>query len=552
MGTLAISAANLDTLENNILVLNDNINSVTGEIININGQINNVNEDVSTVKESVRTLEQEIRDFMSEIRGTTVVANAQNDILLKENELNNKYGNYSTIRTSVKGLLDSVNMNIVSRGTLKTESEKVLMVAPHYYLSYALLAISCWFNNDKVGANKALNEALKLNDKKTSLLLSLVHTKLGRVATSYKWMKRYLSSQDSHNLDYDFMILLDAYSENVFDFSINELIQSEIKRYINETGYDDVIVDGEVERFRTFFSTRKSENKKDYYYLSRFSNNHSNIVEAVENSDAYYDAYFAFDDLLSSNKYNTNKSIDSIISNLLESYDKEELSLRQNILKDDLIIKYKGDSSIVDREYNSSKIAYEYTNNIYTIFTNILLNRSSASVSSKRIAVSYLKDIIKKGLDKALPTSNMGDTVISINDYSGTTTDGSNENELIKDMLAVIKKPYDAKAKALSFINIKSILSIAGIIMGIVLAFTSQYFIGLAITLISIGVLIYFIFSNLNEKDRLMKEYEEVSIKYKDTLENTLAELVDVTFTIKRAKKNYDYIINYLNGFEVK
>ena len=195
MGTLAISAANLNTIENNMLTLNENINSVTGDIVNINGQINNVTSEMNSVKSSMTSLEDEIKAFMKEVRGTTVVANAQNDILLKENEFNKKFGNYGVIRNNLKGIIDSVNLNIVSKKTIQNESEKILYNAPQYFLSYALLAISCWFNNDRAGANKALTEALKLDDSKTSLLLALVHTKLGRIGTSYKWVKRYLQRQ---------------------------------------------------------------------------------------------------------------------------------------------------------------------------------------------------------------------------------------------------------------------------------------------------------------------------------------------------------------------
>ena len=550
MGTLAISSANLNTLENNILVLNDNINSVTGEIININGQINTVNEDVSNMKKSVSSLEEEIKNFMSEIRGTTIVANAQNDILLKQNELNKKYGNFDTIRNNIMGLLESVNMNLVSKKTLSTESQKVLMVAPNYFLSYALIAISCWFNNDRNGATKALNQALKLNDKKTSLLMGFVHAKLGRVATSYKWFKRYLNSINTSLVDNDFTILLDAYSEGLLDSSINDLIKEKISLAINN---DNAAAKNlAVSRFSDFFKSKKDVKIDEYYYISEFTNNSLKLKEALINSRYYFDAFFEFDKLVSNNKNENTKTLNTIIKTLIESYEKEELLLRQAILKDDLIIKYNGDSQKVERDFKNSKLAYSMENDIYTIFTNILLENDKSSYALKKMAVSYLKDTIKKGLDDALPTGNIGTTEISINDYTGYTENGDNENKLIEDMLVVVRKPFDQKIKNVFKPSLGMFVGIAFFIIGIVIAFEVSNFIGLGISFLSICYLIYLVFNMLDRKKIYEEEYADAAKKYKITLENILAEIVDINVSVKRAENNYKYIVDYLNSYEVK
>ena len=87
--------------------------------------------------------------------------------------------------------------------------------------------------------------------------------------------------------------------------------------------------------------------------------------------------------------------------------DKYQELKRFTTLKDDLIIKYNGDSQKVERDFKNSKLAYSMENDIYTIFTNILLENDKSSYALKKMAVSYLKDTIKKGLDDALPTGNI-------------------------------------------------------------------------------------------------------------------------------------------------
>ena len=548
MGTLAISSANLDTLENNILVLNDNINSVAGDIININGQINTVNSEVNNMKATVTSLEEEIRNFMAEIRGTTVVANAQNDILLKENDLSKKYGKHDTIRDNILGLISSINMNLVSKKTLKTETEKVLMVAPNYFLSYALIALSCWFNNDKNGAEKALNNALKLNNKKTSLLMGLVHSKLGRIGTSYKWIKRYLDSLALDKVDNDFIILLDAYSEGLLDNSINDLVKSKLNSLLAVNDNKEEVID----RFEKVFTLNKKSTSAYYPYISQFTDNASNLYEVYNNARDYFDAYFQLEDLINDSKVSNNKDLDVIIKNLIDSYEESELTLRQEVLKDKLIIKYNGDFSKVDSEFKGSKLAYSNNNDIYTVLTNILLERNDVSVSLKRLAVSSLKDVIKTGIDRALPTSNIGTTQISINNFVGITTSGENENELIKQMIEEVRLPYDSQIKNLFRFNYKLLICIIAFILGIVCAFTLSPFIGFSVALISVCFFIYIIFNLLDKKASLEKDYESAVQKYKLTLENVLAEIVDINFSVKRASDNYNYIMDYLDSFEVR
>lgn len=551
MGTLAISSANLNTLENNMLILNDNIRSVTGDIVNINGQINNVTGEVSNIKESFSSLEEEIHSFMKEIRGTTVVANAQNDILIKQQEYNKKFANYESVRHNLSGILDSINLNALSKSTLKNESEKIIYNTPNYYLSYALLAIASWFNDDKVGATKALNNALKLNDKKTSLLMAFVHTKLGRIATSYKWVKRYLKSQDPRSLDYDFTIFLDAFSENVFDKTINDLIKEELGRLTNSLKGSLDEYEANVQRFSEFFKNNKKNKNYEFYYLKNYSNNAARLIENAANAEGYFDAYFSFNKLLES-KYREPKTIDILIRNLVNSYDYEELKLKSDIARDELLIKYNGDPVKVEKGLVNSNLIYNTENNLYTLLANILLERKDVAVSTKEMAASYLKDVIKAGLDNALPSSDMGVTTISINEYSGTTVNGENEKELIEDMKKAIRLPYDNRIKSASYINMKTVGSIVIAILGAILAFSGFLIPGLLIAIVAIAALVIFTMQILNLKERILLEYQDAEKKYQNVLENTLAEVVDINFIVKRAQDNYDYIIDYLNKFDVR
>jgi len=552
MGTLAISAANLDTLENNMLALNNNINAVTSDIININGQISSFNKDVTDMKKDIKTLEQEIRDFMADIRGTTLVSNAQNDILIKENELNRKYANYDVIRRQISGLLESININLVRKNTLATETEKVLFNAPTYYLSYALIAISAWFNNDKKKANAALNEALKINPKKTSLLLCLVHMHLGRNGTALKWLKKYLGMQNPLELDNDFVILLEAITSGNAEDVFIKTLNKELARYDREIVNNQKIILKVQERWEKFFAKKKVDFKENEYpYIVKFTDGWEFVQERLGNAYSYYDTYEEILNLISNVKIEEDKDLETLLKSCVNNYEDGELNLKKGVLKDKLIIKYNGNIKKVEEEFLESGLAYDTKADFYTVLSNVLLERNDVSTNTKKFAIAALKEVIKNALKKALPYDEGNENItIAINEWVGITSDGANENALKESLHKYIASLFASAYKNANFFDLKIILLIVAALVGLVVTIGIHFLIGLGIIIIALVNLFFFASDILKTREEIQNEYIKVQKKFDITLENILAEIVDVNFTVKRAKDNYDYILEYLDNYE--
>ena len=250
----AIQKKDIDALERSLKILSENMSSVANDVVDINGQINDFNSQVDTLKSNVKSLEQEIKDFMLEVRGSSLVSNAQNEILLKENELNKKYGHYDLIRRKINGILNSIDLNTIKKNTLLTQSEQSLLNTPNYYLSYALVALCAWFRNEKKLARKGLNKALNLNDSKTSLLFCLIHLRLNRNETALKWLKRYLDTQDPNNMDNDIINVLESLVSDTYSVKMTDLILSYINDWCNKLNNNSNINNYQIDRWREFFS----------------------------------------------------------------------------------------------------------------------------------------------------------------------------------------------------------------------------------------------------------------------------------------------------------
>ena len=535
----AIQKKDIDALEKSLRVLSENMTSVADDVVDINGQINDFNSQVDNLKNNVKSLEQEIKDFMLEVRGSSLVSNAQNEILLKENELNKKYGHYDLIRRKINGILNSMDLNTIKKNTLLTQSEQSLLNTPDYYLSYALVALCAWFRNEKKLARKALNKALNLNDSKTSLLFCLIHLRLNRNETALKWLKRYLDTQDPNNMDNDIINVLESLVSDAYSVKMTDLILSYINNY-------------QIERWREFFSdTIETIENNDYPFSVEYIKNFDKLKTSLEISYSYNNAYAKFLNLLNNNKQE-DKTIDELLNSLLFSYEDNEAELRKSILKNKLIIECKGNIEEANKKYELYNNSLNTKNNFGNELTNAILNRNDISLSTKKLAIALTKQNIINGFEEAF--SNNGEPVdaeveIKINEWTGITKDGSNEKELQDSLTDYVKKPFEVDSQEQQYVSPKTIYCGIFIVIGFILSFIKLY-IGLIVILVGGGMLMYFLLEISKNRQDIINEYNETLNKYLFELNNTLAEIVDIKFICKRNLKYKNELINYINSFD--
>jgi hypothetical protein len=84
----------------------------------------------------------------------------------------------------------------------KKPDGKLMLSAPGYWLAPCLVALAAWINDESELADRAVREAIKRNDEKTSLLFALICRRADRKSASLKWTQRYLANQDEENLDH--------------------------------------------------------------------------------------------------------------------------------------------------------------------------------------------------------------------------------------------------------------------------------------------------------------------------------------------------------------
>jgi len=556
MSTLAISAANLSTLENNLQVLANNIGTVSQSVNTVSGHINQVEGQVNNVKNDVKSLEEEIKAFMLEIKQGTVVANARQTILMDQSELDKKYSHRDEVRRRVNGLLQSIDINAIRKSTVENISEETIINAPNYWLAPALVALCAWYTNNKELANNALREAMARDDEKTSLLFCLVHLRANRIETSMKWLNRYLSMQDPSKMESKIITILDAITSGVFGIEAKRNCLEKVNEWIKELNYPEY-KNVQIKRWERYFREEIEKIDDDEFpYLNKYVNEKEKVKDIISISRTSENILSDVKNIMEENEYknlsSTNK-IDNLLQLLVFNYDNEELELKKDIQKNKHIIEANGDISKALKEFEKTSGAFEEVNDFYNHITNVAMEPkiTNASLTTKKFAISISKDFIIKGYNEifSIESANMlPDLTININKWSGTTKNGSNQKELEESLDKFFDDEFHDEIYGERLFNMRMLIATILGIIGIIFTLKIPVAASIIFSVVLIYNIVEFIKAN-SKREAKIRQLNEIKKQNKSILDNVLAEIVDYYFTYKNSRKDHEQFLDYINSF---
>lgn len=543
---VVLSEANLDILEDNLGKLASNLGTLSSNMVRVDDKVNDVTN-------SVKTIEEEIKQFMYEIRESTIVANAKQSILMAQNELEKKYGHYDNVRRKLSGLLQSTDLNAIKTSTIEAMSEETLVSTPDYYLAPALVALSAWFTNNKELAYRALNESIKRNDEKTSLLFSLIHLRANRRATSLKWLKRYLDKQDPANMENIFITVLDAISSGVYGIEAKALVLNKVRTWMNILKTNPECENKQIERWNNVFKDLTVESKELVFpYIEKYTTSVKEVTESYNFAKSRKNIYNYINNIekKDSTRKNINK-IDKIINLLIFNYENEELELKKEIEKNNLIIKSNGDLKKSEENFKQTSLAYQEKTDFYTILSNIIMEDSIETLNeTKKLALSLSKEFILKSYNnynEEKLNNSISNIEITINDWKGNTIDGKNERELMKSLNDFIINKNKIYVNSEKFINFKVMIATIICIIACFLLRSTPIFIFLFIGL-TLAFDAYEIFNIYKRRNIKINKVNEECNNKKNILLNVIGEIVDFKYAYKETSYLSDNIVKLLNS----
>lgn len=515
-------------------IINSALRSIKSDMSGVHSELGTLNFKQDHLESELVKLADSFADFVeADLKHKALQLAETRQGNLKQ-DLQIKFGYYAEVRRMATGILQGVDTGIISDDTLKFTTEEVMIKAPGYWLAPALVSLAAWVRNDKNTNEKALNEALKRDDYKTTLFFMMVMRRLTRNDASLKWLERYFMHQNPHNLDREFIIILEAVTTGVFPPAARQLMMSNVKNWLDQLTQGDTFINEQKSQWVKFFEALGPLSDGKYPLLEKFALNWNQLENSLKEAKTHgiLDAHFK--SIISSSadfSKGVKVQLDEILSLLVTNFDDEELPLQEQVRFNQLIIQMDGDKAAAQAVMDAEKHIFDEQVDFLQLLTNASFNPelSGATKVTQALAVSISQPWIVEAHNTFTAQSRnkiQQYVELSIDDFKAYTKDGSEEIELIKEQEEFYRNVLETQLASLSF-------PYAGVIIGILIAllgfwaFSIQQIVGV----IGVGIGGVIVWNSINNykkaKNKIIENIEERKTKAKEVLRGCIAETVD-------------------------
>ena len=518
----------LGNLNHNIVVTNDNVLAAS--------------ESIRSAHDELLAIAKRLDDFVFYQMRQNRVAQARTELIKIRQELEKQFGHYDSVRRTTQGILQSNDIGLVRKNTIETATEELMIQSPGYWLAPCLVALSAWITDKKELADKALKEALRRDEKKTSLFFLLVCRRANRNVATLKWLDKYLNLQDAEAIDKETIILLDAYANGIFTVESENIVKDKILQWTAYLKAQPSYNDAQLEYWRDALLDVDHEDVQnpEFEHLWKYCPTWKDWAYLLSVVRCYEGIYKHFKRALEKpiQPINLVKRLDLVLEQLVSNYDREELSLRKDEAYESLIIKHKGNEEAANKEMEVEAINLSPTRDFVSILSEIALKPelTQSSPAVQKLAIALSKDYILTAYDKIvahsrrrLPTS----IPLQIDGFSATTQDGSNELEVIAEFNAYLNTLMERDLEPIE-LSVLDKFSVFGggilIFIGLIMIATGNYLMGSVVFIFGIYMTVGFISKNSKVKsarNKVVREYDLRREKGNVIIQNFMAEVVD-------------------------
>lgn len=515
-------------------IINSALRSISSDMSGVHSELGTLNFKQDQIEDELTKLADSFAKFVNADLKHKALQLAETRQGNLKQDLQIKFGYYAELRRMATGILHGVDVGIIGDDTLRFTTEEVMIKAPGYWLAPALVALAAWIRDDRSTNEKALAEALKRDDYKTTLFFLLLMRRLQRNDASLKWLERYFIHQNPHHLDREFIIILEAVTTGVFPPAARQYMMTNVKSWLDQLTEGDRFINEQKVQWISFFQALGPLLNDKYSLLGKFSTNWKLLETSLREAKSHEVINAHFMSIVAASadfSKSTKVQLDEILSLLVTNFDDEELPLQEQVRLNQLIIQMDGDKSSAQAVMDAEKNIFSEKVDFLQLLTNASFNPELSGVTkvTQSLAVSISQPWITEAYNTytAESRNRIPQTIeLDIDGFKISTSNGSDETELIEKQKAYYQNILEMELSKLSFpyagVIIGALISLAGI--WLYMSSAAAGIIGLAIG----GVLIWNMLSNYGKaKKKITADLEERERKAKEVLRGCIVETVD-------------------------
>jgi hypothetical protein len=550
----------LSNIDRNLDVINSNVLHGIQGIDVVSGKVSTIDGNVKVVYDEVGKLAQDFHDFVKKAENQHQLTLAETRIVKIRQELETKFGYHAETRRVTVGILQADDLELVRKDTITTATEELMLSAPGYWLAPCLVALAAWINDKPEIADRAVREAIKRNDEKTSLLFALICRRADRKNASLKWTQRYLANQDEENLDRKCVIILDAFASGLLGSDSEGVVSKQLDEWMTRLSDKAGFVEQQTKQWSDAINSKRKPISGGYTYLRKYSKTWSKLQRILEGAELHSTILNYFNDIFNqiSSGMALKEQLDAILSDLCTEFDDEELPLRRNEKLNQFVIDYDGDLPRAQQSMQIEQSAFDTHKDFTQLLTDSAMRPESshASVSTQKFAIALSRDWISNAYNDVVAKNRMEipDTIeINIDNFNDSTHDGKNEAALVHKFEQMVEKEKETalEQNVLSAFQNFCLWGGAAIgAVGLIMCFAVNIFVGIVTIIAGIGMVInHFSKKKLVAARRanLEQQFEQKRNNGVQILRATLAEVVDFRAYFAEKDAESTLVVNFLD-----
>lgn len=265
--------------------------------------------------------------------------------------LNNKkyydFNNFRTIRKIVQGMMDNLDLNMVSDAVIYKSVERQHLLTPDFWLTPVLISIMAWKGNDKALAERAIETAVRLDKKNSSVFYMIFNLRMDRNDAAVKWFLEYQKCELTGDDEHTFLMMFSLISKTLTD-KVDDATERMIEDYIHKLILDCAQREGYSESdmisiiVRRMMGLVKAE-AYEFPTLAKYCKGYNKITRMLDLANNNYNILEFILKIVNVPVAERNTYLKEYINELLAKPNSVEIDTYDQIEYNEMIIKMGGD-----------------------------------------------------------------------------------------------------------------------------------------------------------------------------------------------------------------
>ena len=453
----------------------------------------------------------------------------------KIRECNNKkyydFANYRTVRKLVQGMMDNLDVHMVSDAVIYKSVEAQQLKTPDYWLTCVLIAVMAWKNDDRPLAERAIQIALEMDKKNSAVFFMLFNLRMQRDDAALKWFLTYQECPLKGSDQRTFLVLFALVGKTVNQSEelsshtrekINRFIRDVIEANLHAEGYDEAEM---VQRVQTYYDRMDGRETLAYPLLQKHCTDFSSLATAMNKAKGNVEILTFLKSVIHVGPAERNAFIKNFVDELIAQANPSEQEVYDEIRYNELVIRYQGEVEQAKAAFEAEQTHDESGLNLIAEMITWVFSGNPEEVNgqSRLNMFSLTKDIQYKAVlahTAAYRAINTTQLPITIEEYSTKVnfSDPSGEENKLRQF-------YEEK-RAAKLVGIKNWPAYVGFGVAAAAAIGSFFtsFALLLLTLVSAGYGAITLLSNRSVRKRIEAECANMTASSMEILRHLFEE----------------------------